>query len=946
MGRALLLGLPLLTLSAQTPSPAPAGPIVKPEEELIILSPFVVSTERETGYAPVNSLSGSRAGLKVAETPYSISVLTRDLLDDLGVTDLQGAVGLFGGVSTQEETQGANAFNDYNINVRNLGTSNGTTGSTTPPTRNYFEVHFNFDSYNMERIELARGPNSFFNSNQSFGSVNSSTKVAVFRPITEFALRTSSLGGGRATLDVNRKLNDKVALRINTLWDDQNGWRDYERTFKKGVHLAMTYKPWKNGEMRVEYEYGNTDRWVPFSVIDAASLWDGTTTTTAPLTAFTAGSTGLTRLTTDTWTYNPAVSGSTFYNWRNFLQSTGTGRQLVGANRAEEDTALLPNPQLYDGTRLYVPADKFTWVAPNMPASNPVRNVAIFGVQQLGPELALELAGSWFQQKRIVKQAGNLLQNQLIDVNRNLPTGEINPYFGQAYTDARIEDQYQSNDYYNGRAQLAYSPRWDWLKARVLAGVEYNWSNFRQRTWVYVNDVGTGSLSGTTGAHVLRVRRYLSQRDADFIYPESGSGLSVRPALTNGPNNDSQGFSYNYRLAFTGAWLRSGKLKTIGAIRFDERYQQEYDTFSTDSRGEYNVPIVNKRPRNDKYSTSYNGGLTYTVLPDVNVYASYGMNTPNPNNAFDISGKTLVGGKREGIEGGVKFSLLSERVGVTMNYFLNKRANEATTELSNSTSTGSDFDAVISNIWTLIGTPQVIASTFSDVRSYESKGWELETTANLNKNLSVRLNFSVSDSAVEDEFALTRAYLDSNRGAWTTGANALNATDKATVLDSIAALDAAVASVGPGRSLRNAYDYTGSAQVTYRFIDGALKGFQATLGGVFRGDRTVNQYPRGFILPDGRAAGPYDFYMADAYATYSLNLAYRTKLWGTNARFQAGIDNLLDDQVFIPSSANTNSLSRVDAVTGRVSATGTVVVPNRFSYVNPRRISISSSFSF
>ncbi|MFM8337050.1 MAG: hypothetical protein ACKODK_15945, partial [Opitutaceae bacterium] len=73
--------------AAVTPpaNPAPAGAVVE-------LSPFEVNTSRDVGYAAENTLAGSRLNARLRDTAGSVSVFTREFLDDLAITDLQGVL--------------------------------------------------------------------------------------------------------------------------------------------------------------------------------------------------------------------------------------------------------------------------------------------------------------------------------------------------------------------------------------------------------------------------------------------------------------------------------------------------------------------------------------------------------------------------------------------------------------------------------------------------------------------------------------------------------------------------------------------------------------------------------------------------------------------------------------------------------------------------------------
>jgi iron complex outermembrane receptor protein len=58
--------------------------------EVVELSPFEVNTSRDVGYVAENTLAGSRLNARLRDTAGSVAVLTKEFLDDLAITDLQG----------------------------------------------------------------------------------------------------------------------------------------------------------------------------------------------------------------------------------------------------------------------------------------------------------------------------------------------------------------------------------------------------------------------------------------------------------------------------------------------------------------------------------------------------------------------------------------------------------------------------------------------------------------------------------------------------------------------------------------------------------------------------------------------------------------------------------------------------------------------------------------
>src|SRR5690242_21652759 len=84
---ALIIPSGLALAQAVAPSPAPAAAA----EDAIKLSPFEVNTSRDTGFAAASSMAGGRLATDLRDTPVAYSVITRDFIDALNLTDLQAA---------------------------------------------------------------------------------------------------------------------------------------------------------------------------------------------------------------------------------------------------------------------------------------------------------------------------------------------------------------------------------------------------------------------------------------------------------------------------------------------------------------------------------------------------------------------------------------------------------------------------------------------------------------------------------------------------------------------------------------------------------------------------------------------------------------------------------------------------------------------------------------
>ena len=234
------------------------------EEDVFELSPFEVNSSDETGYNATSTLSGSRLNTPLRDVAASVTVLTQDFMDDLGVTDVAGALSMVAGVETDITTdttephlgQGfiGNDFGDQNsfegsVRVRGLGNAT--------QSANFLEVLGPIDRYNMERTEFLRGPNALlFGLGQPGGVINYSTKKAyLHRDVNRVDFVFDNYGSHRVVADFGRVvLKDKLAVRAVGLHSDDDYMFKTATNRDTRYFLTTTFKPLKNTTISAYYE--------------------------------------------------------------------------------------------------------------------------------------------------------------------------------------------------------------------------------------------------------------------------------------------------------------------------------------------------------------------------------------------------------------------------------------------------------------------------------------------------------------------------------------------------------------------------------------------------------------------------------------------------------------------------------------------------------------------
>ncbi len=233
---------------------APTSIVKKLKDEVIELSPFVVNSEEDNGYQAARTLAGSRMNTDLKDTPASISILTAELIKDVGALDLTEAI-RFGNNVEMELPDGNAAFEFFRTFVIR--------GQAASISRNYFRWKLPTNTFNIERIEEARGPNSIlFGIASAGGLLNASTKQAQ----TNRSFRGAQLVYGsydlrRASIDINQSsFNGKLGVRFNAVASKEQAYQHYAGNEDTRGHLAVKYDVRPNTVIRAEFEKGETFR--------------------------------------------------------------------------------------------------------------------------------------------------------------------------------------------------------------------------------------------------------------------------------------------------------------------------------------------------------------------------------------------------------------------------------------------------------------------------------------------------------------------------------------------------------------------------------------------------------------------------------------------------------------------------------------------------------------
>lgn len=245
LGAALFLSALSSLTSAQT---APEAPKDAPP---LILSPFVVSTSSDVGYAADSSLAGTGLNTKLTDLGASVSVITKKFLEDTGSKNLSDLLvyqtnmevtGFGGNLSGATPSLGG-VTNEPSLTNRATGTRVRGLAEATQ-ARNFYRTIIPMDGFNTERVEINRGANALlFGVGSPAGIINTSTTSAeLYKSFGKAETSGGSHGSWRSSLDYNLVLRkSELALRLAAVRDDEKYQQEFAYTDSKRYYAAGTW---------------------------------------------------------------------------------------------------------------------------------------------------------------------------------------------------------------------------------------------------------------------------------------------------------------------------------------------------------------------------------------------------------------------------------------------------------------------------------------------------------------------------------------------------------------------------------------------------------------------------------------------------------------------------------------------------------------------------------
>jgi iron complex outermembrane receptor protein len=952
----LSLALAVVTSSGLAQLVAPAATVPKPESDLVVLSPFTVTSGSDQGYQAGNTLAGSRMNTKLSETPASVSVFTEEFLKDLGATNLADVLEYgvnsnadFNAVSTAPSffyMDGA-LLNGVRANNRGLFASQ---------TIDFLETTLPIDSYNTGRFDVSSGPNSvLFGFGSAGGIINAQTRAAdLRRPSASLSLIAGSWSAYRAEADFNVvALKDRLAVRVMGVHDERDTWKKYAHRETERWSVVAGFKPFKTTTITAFYENGDlqTPSERPYNRIDNLSFWWDRGHSTIDNTAFGVG-TGTVQNASGTrgvgirnvWVANDgrpifsrAVNANTVV-YRSAGRYEAGVASGIAAPRLESGAyqTLLPTTPQASGLP-YTPYD-INYYGPEAVRTNQIERKFFKLEQQLGRDGFFEIAynkekGSGYSHQMSGDFAVYGDPSQYSPNPDGTATRVPNPRAGQLYVEQIWYHNIEAiwNEVLRGTASWKLNlGRAGEHRLAAMAERAETTNRTTQGPEILVNATTRVPILNATapenGQNHLYRRNYVANGAPETYY--AGTRFDARPInyggvnyvgrlITNANANGAIRQIDSLMLAAQSRFF-GGRLITTGGLRRDRvgftpfsnaRIAPTDPRVATGEKVAYEYELLGEDPANQRsyeFST-YTAGAVFGLFRGASVFYNESNNNgaPQTNRRMLPDASLPVPPEGRGRDYGLIFNFFDGRLFTRATAFSTESRNDPTVR-------DNAFIVAHRRIVTAYRDNGLISQAEADTRflnaylgdfmsDLATKGYELEIKANPTKNWTLTASYSYTK--------LKRSNLGQDWGPWFAEQKAYYGKFPSTLLTTtnipisteIAQIETGVTNLFALNELGyNNRPHKANAFVRYSFDTEKLKGFFVG-GGVRWQDNNVLQ--REIVGFDALGKdilgqilyGP-EIYNVDALIGYSTRLKSGFLGRGTTLRAQLNIANAFDSE--------------------------------------------------
>ncbi|WP_371374759.1 TonB-dependent receptor [Thalassotalea aquiviva] len=202
----------------------------------------------------VNESNSIKSPTPVIDVPQSLTIVTADEITARGITSISDIIDYTPGVNSSQGEGHRDAVVFRGVRSTADFFMDG----------NRDDVQYYRSLYNVEQVEILRGPNALlFGRGGTGGILNRVSKKAEFtQNFSHYKTMFNSFGGYNVELDTNVITSEDSAIRINAMYEQLENHRDYFAGERTGINPTARLQLNADTTVDLSYEYINHQRFI------------------------------------------------------------------------------------------------------------------------------------------------------------------------------------------------------------------------------------------------------------------------------------------------------------------------------------------------------------------------------------------------------------------------------------------------------------------------------------------------------------------------------------------------------------------------------------------------------------------------------------------------------------------------------------------------------------
>ena len=233
--------------------------------------PVIVVTGQRPEYGAKSTTTATKTNTDILDIPQALTVISEKQIEDQAIRSVAELLTFVPGASP--------ATGESNRDTFTLRGNSSTADFFVDGIRD--DVQYFRDFYNVERVEILKGPNAMiFGRGGGGGIVNRVMKRPSFGDYREALTSTDNYGGIRLTGDFDQSIGQGIGFMVNGLYENGDSFRRNVDLKRYGVNPTLAFRAGENTRIDIGYEYFHdrrtADRGIPSTAGEPLKGFDRT----------------------------------------------------------------------------------------------------------------------------------------------------------------------------------------------------------------------------------------------------------------------------------------------------------------------------------------------------------------------------------------------------------------------------------------------------------------------------------------------------------------------------------------------------------------------------------------------------------------------------------------------------------------------------------------------